>query len=108
MSHQPPQQVNLSFGPQNMSRQVADHCVNCGIRFVIGPLWVDYIGQLKTRGLLRTLGFDYEFYNLLFANSPHWGPEGEVTLGNCDSVFLGDLIDPEMKCPKCGEQAFHE
>ncbi len=91
-----------------MARLVSDQCASCGIAFVIGPLWVDYIEQLKQRGLSRTLNFDYDFYNQLFAYVPKWGPVDDVTLGNCDSIFLGDLIDPDMQCPKCGGRAFTE
>jgi outer membrane lipoprotein-sorting protein len=100
--------LTLAFG-QTMARQVSDHCSSCGLAFIIGPLWVDYIEQLQKRGLRRTLNFDYRFYNLLFEHAPHWGPDEIVTLADCDSVFLGDIIDPEMKkCPKCGASAFLE
>lgn len=89
-----------------MTRHVSDHCSSCGLAFVIGPLWADYISELQQRGLHRTLDFDYRFYNLLFRHVPPWGPEGAVTQADYDSIFLGDIINPEMKYPKCGASAF--
>jgi hypothetical protein len=37
---------------------------------------------------------------------PSW-PRG-VTLADCDSMFLGCVIDSNMRCPKCGAFAFPE
>jgi predicted RNase H-like HicB family nuclease len=89
-----------------MARHACDRCASCGIPFVIVPLWEDYISKLQVRGLNRTLDFDYEFYNNLFAQERTWKPVDQVTMENCDSIFLGDVIDAEMKCPKCGKLAF--
>jgi hypothetical protein len=36
------------------------------------------------------------------------GPKDAVTLADLDSVFLGDIIDPDMKGPKCGALTFIE
>jgi hypothetical protein len=89
-----------------MAQQVTDHCVNCGLGFIIGPIFVDYISQLRRRGLVRTLNFDYKFYCLMFGHEDVENWPNEITLADCDSIFLGDLIDPAMVCPKCGAVAF--
>jgi hypothetical protein len=96
------------WGSTIMARQVSDCCASCGVAFVIGPVFVDYISALRGRGLRRALDFDYQLYSRMFG---HEGAEGwptYVTLEDCDSVFLGDVIDPEMRCPKCGGLAFVE
>jgi hypothetical protein len=91
-----------------MAREVQDYCSSCGVGFVIGPLFVDYISQLRRRGLHRTLGFDYRFYSLMFGYDDVESWPSDVTLADCDSIFLGDLIDPDMECPKCKSFAFME
>ena len=89
-----------------MRRGLSDHCVRCKLPFVIGPLFVDYIPQLRQRGLRSTLHFDYRLYEDWYGHprSDEW--PAQVTLANCDSVYLGDVIDSAMRCPKCGGFAF--
>src|SRR5262245_57659388 len=89
-----------------MSREMADRCANCGVAFVIGPIFVDYIDKLRKRGLRRTFEFDYRFYCEMFGHEDVECLRSVVDLSDCDSVFLGDLIDTEMTCPKCGDMAF--
>jgi hypothetical protein len=89
-----------------MGRELSDHCASCGVAFVIGPLFVDYIAEFRKRGLRRTLDFDYRFYERLFdhEHSTEW--PSDVSAADCDSIYLGDLIDSETHCPKCGGFAF--
>ena len=91
-----------------MRRIVSDRCSNCGLPLVIGPADVDYIKELQRRGLERTLRFDYVHYLDRFDHPEVQPPADEVTEENCDSLFLGELIDIDMKCPKCGGFAFAE
>jgi hypothetical protein len=91
-----------------MRRIVSDRCASCGLPLVIGPKDVDYIKELQRRGLERTLRFDYLHYMECFDHSESACPKEEITSENCDSLFLGELIDIDMKCPKCGGFAFAE
>jgi hypothetical protein len=74
----------------------------------MGPENVDYIEELRRRGLRRTLDFDYAECCKRFGHPESDIPDEEVTSDNCDSLFLGRLIDVDMRCPKCGEYAFAE
>jgi hypothetical protein len=87
-------------------REISNSCASCGVAFAMGPLFRDYISRLRERGLRRTLNFDYRFYERLCGHepSPEW--PSQVSAADCDSIFLGDVIDPEMRCPKCGGYAF--
>jgi hypothetical protein len=76
--------------------------------FVIGPCFVDYIDEVQRRGLRRTLDLDYRFYCALFGYGDVDAWPHNVALEDCDSIFLGDVIDPDMRCPKCGHFAFAE
>lgn len=89
-----------------MGREISDHCVNCGVAFVMGPFLADYISKLRERGLRRTLDFDYRIYERMFGHehSPEW--PSDVTVADCDSIFLGCVVDPEILCPRCGRPAF--
>jgi len=91
-----------------MRRIVSDRCAGCGLPFVMGREDVDFIKELKRRDLQRTLNFNYPSYIQRFEHTNVTPPEGEVTAENCDSIFLGEMIDIEMKCPKCGKYAFAE
>jgi len=89
-----------------MSSNLSDRCASCGVAFVIGAFFTDFIADFWKRGLRRTLDFDYRLYERLFdhEHSTEW--PSHVSPADCDSIFLGDVIDSEMRCPKCGGFAF--
>jgi hypothetical protein len=91
-----------------MPRQIRDRCASCGISFVIGTFFADYIAYLKQRGLRRTLNFDYNLYGSMFGHGGGANWPTDVTVADCDSIFVGSPVDTEMRCPKCGEFAFAE
>ena len=55
-----------------------------------------------------TYGFNYKLYVMMFGHEDSGNWPKERPLAECDSMFLGCLVDPDMKCPKCGEFAFPE
>ena len=63
---------------------------------------------MRQRGLRATLYFEYGMYEDWFGHAHSDELQAEVTLANCDSIYLGDVIDSEMRCPKCGGFAFPE
>ena len=90
----------------SMSRAIDDHCRNCKLAFVMGPLFWDYVAEVRGRGLRRTLGLDYQLYERWFGHEPAGDWPTVVSIDDCDSVYLGDVIDPDLSCPRCGEFAF--
>jgi hypothetical protein len=91
-----------------MGRQVSNHCVGCGFGFLYGPIFTDFLAIAREHGFRRTYGLDYRFCAKMFGHQEDsWWPEG-VTLADCDSMFLGCVVDPDMRCPKCGAYAFPE
>lgn len=91
-----------------MGREVSNRCTECGFGFLYGPIFTDFIAIARKHGFQRTYGMDYRLCAKLFGyqEEPCW-PEG-VTLSDCDSMFLGCLVDPDMRCPRCGAFAFPE
>jgi hypothetical protein len=91
-----------------MSRYPSNRCVNCGFGFLFGPVFTDFMTIIKKHGFRRTYDFDYRLYTQMFGQEydPPWPTE--VSFDDCDSVFLGCLVDSKMKCPKCGQFAFAE
>ncbi len=91
-----------------MRRIVSDRCASCGLSLVIGPKDVDYIKEFHRRGLERTLHFDYAHYIERYDHPEGECPTEEITPENCDSLFLGEFINIDMKCSKCGGFTFAE
>jgi hypothetical protein len=101
--------IDCAVEVTEVARQVEMQCTSCGMAFVFGPIFWDFIRDLRKCRLRRTLDFDYDFYCGAFAGDEGFEvPDDEITLTNCDSIFLGCLVDPDMRCPKCGEFAFAE
>jgi hypothetical protein len=91
-----------------MEREVSNRCVNCGFGFLFGPVFTDFIGIIRRQGFHRTYNFDYRLYSTMFGyQSEHEWPR-EVAFADCDSMFLGCVVDPNLKCPRCGAFAFPE
>ena len=91
-----------------MDRQVSNRCVNCGFGFVFGPVFTDFIGIIRRHGFQRTYNFDYRLYSRMFGHNDERDWQREVALSDCDSIFLGCVVDLNMKCPMCGAFAFAE
>ena len=90
-----------------MKHDPLEECVSCGVALVIGPFFHDYIAEFRRRGLRRTFGFEFHRgYEKLFGHehSDDWGVD--VTPENCDSVFVGCVIDRGKLCPRCGKRMF--
>jgi hypothetical protein len=91
-----------------MARDVSDRCTTCGLGFLYGPVFTDFIEIIGQRGLRRTHNFEYRFYARMFGHDINTRWPSDVTLADCDSIFLGCVVDSDMKCPKCGHFAFAE
>jgi hypothetical protein len=76
-----------------------------------GPVFTDFIGLMQTLGFQKTFNFDRDMrtiYCNMFGHSYVDDTETEPALADCDSIFLGCVIDSNMKCPRCGGFAFVE
>jgi hypothetical protein len=89
-----------------MAREVSNRCVACGFGFFYGPVFTDFITIIHQHGFRRTYKFDYRLYAKMFGHETHTPWPADVGIGDCDSMFLGCVIDADMKCPKCGQFAF--
>jgi hypothetical protein len=91
-----------------MDREVSNRCVNCGFGFLIGPVLTDFISIIRDHGFQSVYNFDYKLYAKMFGHESEREQPTEHELQDCDSMFLGCVVDPNMKCPKCGAFAFAE
>ena len=94
-----------------MERDVSNRCVECGYGFLFGPVFSDFVGIIRSNGFRRVYNFDYQSYRVyceMFGHSRDDEWPKDVTLTESDSMFLDCVVDPDMKCPRCGTYAFSE
>ena len=74
-------------------------CAKCNIPIVGGSFFDDQLSEMLKRGLHRCYGYDYLADNSRRARRQV--PKEAVTIENCDSVIIPDIISRNTKCPKC-------
>jgi hypothetical protein len=89
-----------------MMREVSNRCVACGFGFLYGPVFTDFITIIHQHSFRRTYNFEYRLYARMFGHETDTPWPEDVSLADCDSMFLGCVVDPNMKCPRCGQFAF--
>ncbi len=62
----------------------------------------DLFPAVWKQGLRRTLDFPYEWYVDDYGHPAAYKPVAPVTAADCDSVYLGSVLTPDLRCPRCG------
>lgn len=88
-----------------MTEAWPDRCPRCNIALIVNAPFtlIEHWPETIARYGFRCIGMTGGWENLGLDNSVRFD---DSSSDSCDGVYLGDLITPEIQCPRCGENVF--